>query len=86
MRCCGLVPGGLSKEITAAQAERLIEQAKPSGVGVRAAQDARQRRCEGVRVAGRDEDAGYLQRESSPLGSPAGSGDTRSGDEASGAD
>src|SRR5690349_2822629 len=28
---CDLVPGGLPKEITAAQAERLIEQAKPSG-------------------------------------------------------
>ncbi len=31
MRCCGLVPGGLPKEITAAQAERLTGQAKPSG-------------------------------------------------------
>ena len=37
----------------------------------RAAQDARQRRCGGVR-AGRDEDAGYLQPECSPLGSPGG--------------
>ena len=33
---CDLVPGGLPKEITAAQAEHLIEQAKPSGAVGRA--------------------------------------------------
>ena len=36
MRCCGLVPGGLPKEITANQAERLLERAKPSGAVGRA--------------------------------------------------
>jgi len=30
-RCCGLVPGGVRKEITAAHAARLLEAAKPSG-------------------------------------------------------
>jgi hypothetical protein len=30
-RCCGLVPGGLPKEITAAEAARIIEQAAPAG-------------------------------------------------------
>ncbi len=30
-RCCGLVPGGVSKRITAGQAARILEQAEPRG-------------------------------------------------------
>jgi transposase len=31
MRCCGLVPGGIRKEITAGQAARILERVTPAG-------------------------------------------------------
>jgi len=36
MRRCGLVPGGIGKEITAAHAARVLEQVTPSGAVQRA--------------------------------------------------
>ncbi len=36
MRCCGLVPGGHSREISAAQAARILERVTPSGTVARA--------------------------------------------------
>jgi transposase len=35
-RCCGLVPGGIRKEISAGQAARILEQVRPSDAVVRA--------------------------------------------------
>ena len=36
MRCCGLVPGGIRREISAGKAARILEQVAPSGAAATA--------------------------------------------------
>jgi len=48
-RCCGLVPGGIGEEITAAQAERILSQIRPAGAAARARRELAAEFLAGIR-------------------------------------